>query len=293
MAIDPRTTRWAQSVRSGVRPPPDALREHLLAVHAANTGFTERLAAHAHDGKGRTTYAWLADLIDPSRHRRMVDLACGSGHLTALCHARFGENLTIDAIDMSADELELARRRVPDGAARFHQGLAQDLSFAPTGSIDVVLCHWALTLMDPVEPVLTEVKRVLAPGGVFGAIVDGDPSTAPIYGATDSLIFRHVQQALPHYGTIDLGDPRVRTRAALEDLVRTIFTDASLLIEPNVVHMRGAPGPLAAEAAGFYYAAFMLSDEETETLQADLARLLANGDGAKFDMPVNRLVVRV
>ncbi|MEM8552535.1 MAG: class I SAM-dependent methyltransferase, partial [Pseudomonadota bacterium] len=261
--------------------------------HAANAGFTERLAGQATDGEGRTTYAWLADLVDPARHTRMLDLACGSGRLSSICHQRFGSAVRIDAVDMSAAELSLARARLPTGAVRFHHALAQDLAFLPAASVDVVLCHWALTLMDPITPVLREVRRVLAPGGVFGAIVDGDPDTAPVYGAADALIFRHVQRALPNYGAIDLGDPRVRSRDALERLTRSMFDGASIAIEPNVVQISGEPLSLAAEAAGFYYAAFMLADDAIEALHVDLAALLAKTGRARFEMPVNRLIVRV
>ncbi len=41
-------------------------------------------------------------------------------------------------------------------------------------SADAVLCHMALMLMLPIEPVIGEIHRVLAPGGIFAA-VSGTP----------------------------------------------------------------------------------------------------------------------
>ena len=90
---------------------------------------------------------------------------------------------------MSADELTLARQRVPDPAVKLHLGLAQHMAFIADRSIDVVLCHWGLTLMDPVEQVLAEVRRVLRPEGILAAIV------APnVIGRIDDAQVTRVQQ---------------------------------------------------------------------------------------------------
>ena len=70
---------------------------------------------------------------------------------------------------MSQAELNLAKT-LADTATLVH-AKAQNLEFIGDEEIDVVLCHWALTLMDPVGPVLEEVSRVLKPGGTFAAIV--------------------------------------------------------------------------------------------------------------------------
>ena len=66
---------------------------------------------------------------------------------------------------MSADELALAAVRLPPERVSLHCAIAQDLGFLDDGSVGAVLCHWALTLMQPVQPVLQEVKRVLAADG--------------------------------------------------------------------------------------------------------------------------------
>ena len=73
-----------------------------------------------------------------------------------------------------------------------------------------MLCHWALTLMDPIGPVLDEVRRVLTPEGRFAALVDGPMNTAPGYSEVHDLIYSYVQEEIPSYGEIDLGDPRIR-----------------------------------------------------------------------------------
>ena len=74
-------TRWTQRLRCSERPSELELREHLLAVHRRHAGFTESCARRCRDGSGRNSYEWLAEAIDPNRHQRVLDLACGSGVL--------------------------------------------------------------------------------------------------------------------------------------------------------------------------------------------------------------------
>ncbi len=298
-------TGWTDRLRSGEQPSPAELREHLLSVHRRNTGFTEAYAGRARDAQGRTSYEWLAEIVDPARHGRVLDLACGSGPLLMICAERFRSRVALIGVDMSPDELALARARLPAGAAELRQGLAQDLSWLPDGAVDAVLCHWALTLMDPVGPVLAEARRVLRPGGVFAAIVDGDMALSPGYAATHRLIYGWARREIPGYGEVDLGDPRVRDGRALAALAQEAFgPGAEGRIEPGLVRLAGAPGALAREVAGFFYASLVLSPGARDAMLEELAALIAENaessggaglvapDGpASFAMPVSRLVV--
>ena len=288
-------TRWTQRLRCSERPSEVELREHLLAVHRHHTGFTESCARRCRDASGRNSYEWLAEAIDPNRHRRVLDLACGSGALTALCYQRYGGGIALIGVDMSSSELALARQQVPDEAVELHCGMAQEMGFIADASIDVVLCHWALTLMDPVEPVLTEVRRVLRPDGVFAAVIDGELTAAPGYSELHHLIYSWVQREYPGYGTVDMGDARVRTTAALAALMQEFFDGAQIQIEPAVVSLRATPDLLAREASGFFYASFVLSAPAHAQMLRELEALFTaqglNGR-SRFAMPINRLVVQ-
>jgi SAM-dependent methyltransferase len=287
-------TPWSQRLRRGEQPSGAELREHLLMVHQHHAGFTESCAGRCRDAHGRNSYEWLLEVVDPSRHPRVLDLACGSGALTALCHRRFGSRVALTGVDMSPDELALARARVPDPDVELHRAMAQDMGFIPTASIDVVLCHWGLTLMDPLEPVLAEIGRVLRPGGILAAIVDGEPSAAPGYDELNDLIYGWVQREYPGYGTVDMGDSRMRTAAAFAPLMEASFHGAEVRIEPAVVSLDGDPDTLAREAAGFFYASFVLSPPARRQMLREVATLFAgqgdDGQG-RFSMPIHRLVV--
>ncbi|MBM7069000.1 class I SAM-dependent methyltransferase [Actibacterium sp. 188UL27-1] len=291
----PLRTDWTEIVSHGDAPDATALRSHLRAVHRENAGFTERCAMRCRDTDGRTSYDWLIDAVDGSQHRKILDLACGSGPLLELCHQRFPAEVDLVGVDMAPEELALAKARLPVGRARLIEAQAQSMACLSDNSVDIVLCHWALTLMDPVAPVLAESARILAPGGRFAAIVDGDMDMARGYRNVHDLIYGYVQVELPQYGAFDLGDPRVRDTDSLADLTRRAFPTASVEVHPNVVTMRGSAETIAEEAAGFFYAAFVLPPDRRAAMLTDLAAYLCanmdQGEQASFAMPINRLVV--
>jgi ribosomal protein L3 glutamine methyltransferase len=69
-------------------------------------------------------------LREPARVSRVLDLCTGSGCLAILA-ARVFPNATIDAVDLSADALEVAKRNVADHALAKRIRLAQGDLFAP------------------------------------------------------------------------------------------------------------------------------------------------------------------
>ncbi len=287
---------WTDAVARGAVPDPAALRDHLRRVHREHPGFTERCAASCRDAHGRSSYEWLAEAVDSRVHAGVLDLACGSGPLLEICHRRFPEALKLIGVDMSPEELALARDRLPASRAELIEARAQALDMLPDGSVDVALCHWALTLMDPVPPVLAEMARVVAPGGRFAAIVDGPMDAAPGYERLHDVIYGYVRAELPEYGDIDLGDPRIREAGSLASLVANAFPDASVTVEPNLVSMQGPAERIAEEAAGFFYAAFVLPPEQRTAMLVELTALVRandpSGAGGRFVMPINRLVVQ-
>jgi len=294
MTEAPLRTDWTDSVAHGAAPDEAALREHLCDVHEQYAGFTESCAMHCRDEAGRTSYDWVVEVVERERYQVILDIACGSGPLLQLCHESLPPETRLIGMDLSPDELRLAQDRLPAGRAELVEGQAQQLDFLADDAIDVALCHWALTLMDPITPVLTELTRVIAPGGRFAALVDGPMDAAPGYRQVHDLIYSHVQAELPNYGPIDLGDPRVRTGNSLVSLIEHAVPGAAVRIETSVVKMSGPSKTLAEEASGFFYAAFVLSPTARQRMLAELADLIADtptGQAPTFAMPVNRLIV--
>jgi ubiquinone/menaquinone biosynthesis C-methylase UbiE len=285
---------WTRQIECGKQPSSADLQDHLAVVHDNNSGFTESVAWNCRDVNENNSYDLLADIVDQKCHSNLLDLACGSGVLLDLCIRRFGKKISYSGVDISHGELKLARERLAYSNVKLYHGMAQNLDFISDKSIDIILCHWALTLMDPVVPVLATIKRVLREGGVFAAIIDGVGETAPGYLEVHKIIYEHTQRKYPEYGVIELGDPRVRSTIKLKNLMAETFVNSEISIIPTLLYLNADPKKLALEAAGFFYAAYVLSVSEYSLMLNDLekhfATNLQDGD-SRFVMPVNLLKV--
>jgi len=288
---------WTDSLTRNLHPDSNALVDHLRTIHQEHTGFTELCASFCRDETGRNSYEWLAELVPNNESLRVLDLACGSGPLLKILFDR-NKSLNLIGVDMCPEELALAKTRLINSGVNLIESKAQKLTTIDDNSIDIVLCHWALTLMDPILPVLDEVRRVLTSEGRFVALVDGPMSAAPNYKEVHDLIYSYVQEEIPNYGQIDLGDPRIRGSESLSNLINKAYPEANVNIETNVVSMEGPATQVAEIAAGFFYAAFVLKPESRKLMITRLSELLAiskqSSDSqrqGRFSMPINRLLV--
>ena len=289
---------WIESLVSNLHPNGNALVDHLRTIHQENTGFTEACASSCRDKAGRNSYEWLGEVVPDNVSLSVLDLACGSGPLLKILFDR-NKNLNLKGIDMCPEELVLAKSRLKNSGVNLIESKAQNLTAIKDNSIDIVLCHWALTLMDPIAPVLHEVKRVLTSDGQFAALVDGPMNAAPGYAEVHDLIYSYVQEEIPSYGEIDLGDPRIRGSESLLNLAHKSFPEANITIETNVVSMEGPVTKVAEIAAGFFYAAFILKPEKRKLMIKNLSNVLSiskvstdNERQGRFSMPITRLLVR-
>ncbi|MEU5976825.1 methyltransferase domain-containing protein [Streptomyces sp. NPDC047315] len=102
----------------------------------------------------------------------VVELACGTGHLTAEIVRRLDGHGAVLAVDKSLGMLEVARRKVlplVEASPGLHvemsdgdmEGFVRGL---PSGSADVVVVGWAICYAKPAR-LLAQVERVLRPGG--------------------------------------------------------------------------------------------------------------------------------
>ena len=288
---------WTDSLSKNQKPDGKALLAHLRTVHQHHTGFTETCASTCRDETGRNSYEWLAEIVPDIDGIRVLDLACGSGPLLKILYDR-NKNLKLKGVDMCPEELAIAKGRLPEGAVDLFELKAQNLTAINDNSIDVVLCHWALTLMNPITPVLNEIRRVLSPGGRFAALVNGPMNAAPGYSDVHNLIYGYVQAKLPKYGEIDLGDPRIRSADSLDHLVREVFPEAKVTVETSVVSMKGPVSEVAETAAGFFYASLILPPETHKIMLSELSNLLVVSKQSRdfkkqgrFAMPINRLLI--
>jgi SAM-dependent methyltransferase len=100
--------------------------------------------------------------------RRILDAGCGSGPLFAALRDR---GAIVTGFDKSAGMLEVARRRLGDGADLQVADLGSPLPF-PDGAFDDVIASLVLHYLEDWGPALAELRRVLKPGGRLIVSVD-------------------------------------------------------------------------------------------------------------------------
>jgi len=157
----------------------------------------------------RQTVQSMLDAAHVAPGMQLLDVCCGPGMLAASALQRGAATV---GLDFSAEAVELARRRVPDG--RFQQGDAQALPF-PAASFDAVVCGYGLMHLSEPAAAMREMLRVLRPGGRAAL------SVWDVSGAGFTLVYEAVRArgsmdvALPHGPDFfQFGSPE-RMRAAL------------------------------------------------------------------------------
>jgi arsenite methyltransferase len=100
----------------------------------------------------------------------VLDLGSGGGIDVILSARRVGPNGTAYGVDMTDEMLALARRNAAEaGIANVHflKGVIEQIPL-PADSVDVVISNCVINLSVDKPAVLTEIARVLKPGGRIG-----------------------------------------------------------------------------------------------------------------------------
>lgn len=129
----------------------------------ASEGFGS--AAEAYE-RGRPSYpddlvAWLVERLGVAPGRAVLDLAAGTGKLTRLLLPTGADLVAIEPVDAMRDQLLRACPGVEAIA-----GTAESIPRADA-SVDAVTVAQAFHWFEP-GPALTEIARVLRPGGALG-----------------------------------------------------------------------------------------------------------------------------
>ncbi len=188
---------------------------------------------------------WPQELPLLDRYRgaaRVLDVGAGTGEFSSRL-AQLWPEATVTGVDVLSSSVELARNRHQALAPRlqFEQGDAFQLQY-PEGSFDLVACRHVLQAIPTPELVISELARVLRPGGYAHILTEDygmlhmmvaalDPDElwrdGPVqYAArtnTDARIGRRTWSLMRQAGFIDL-----RVDYVIVDTVRverTVFAD--------------------------------------------------------------------
>ena len=200
---------------------------------------------------------WLA----PQPGERILDLGCGDGQLTKRI-AAIGAIVT--AVDASPEMVAAARSR---GIAA-DQGAAESLPY-PDRSFDAVFSNAVLHWVRGQDEMLTEVRRVLRPGGRFVAEMGGHGNIAAIRVAFAVVLARH-----GHAEKGDRGNHYPTPESYTRRLQKHGFTVDRMLLfpRPTLLGEGGMVGWLRTFCRGALNA---LPEQLRETVVEETAAILA------------------
>ena len=205
--------------------PLTAAETYLQDFHQRQVGATSAAFAHlpasSPAGSWASSYDVLTSLVPAvDTPLTVLDLACGDGHLLGLLAARRQPRLQLLGVDMSQGELAAARAALPP-SVHLLQGRGQALHL-PSASVDYLVSHMALMLMDDIEQVVREMRRVLRPGGQLAAIV----GRTFLLGEVNDVFTRVFKPiASTELPPLRFGDRRTGSEAGWRELLDGSFAD--------------------------------------------------------------------
>jgi SAM-dependent methyltransferase len=185
--------------------------------------------------------------------RRVLDVGCGEGQV-ARCIARGGA----DVVGLDPTPSQIREAHIRGGPPRFVQAAAEQLPFRSFTFEAVVLCL-ALEHIEPFEPAIHEIARVLAPGGQFLLLLVHPLLQAPGSGWVDDKgsdeQYWRVGSYLPDHFAIDEVEPGIHLPFNHRPLARYVHAigEVGMLIEDMIEP--SPPPSVLIETGGFRDAA--------------------------------------
>lgn len=237
---------------------------------------------------------WAARLVAHAQvapGARVLDLASGTGVVARTAARAAGLEGSVLATDISPAMLARLSEREPDpDAAPIVVAPAPAESIPrPDASIDVVLCQQGLQFMPDRPAVMREVRRLLAPGGVFAAAVwDREQPLVPFDHYAGALAATGVEPPFP--GAFDAG------RYALKRDELAALLDGFTDVETESVELEITWPDLESAVAGIHGTPFAplfagLQPARREVVAADIAGRLG-GETGELRHSMHAVIVR-
>lgn len=130
----------------------------------------------------------LCEAAGVTTGQTVLDIACGTGIVARTAADRAAPDGHVVGLDLNEAMLTVARRVRPD--IDWRQGDAAALPF-PDASFDIVLCQMALMFLPDRRTALSEMRRVVRPGGTVAVVVSSRLDAQPAFRPFVTMAARH------------------------------------------------------------------------------------------------------
>ena len=226
----------------------------------------------------------VADAAQVGPGQSVLDVACGTGALTAVLAERVGVRGTVVGLDANPQMLEVARRKSLN--VEWRHGRAVSLPF-DSDRFDAVASQFGLMFFEDRGTALRELTRVLRPGGHLAvAVCDGLDRSAG-YAALAALLQRLFGDTVAEAfrAPFALGEP-TQLRSLCD---RAGIPEATVTRRAGTVRFESIAALVATERACVWTLGGLLDDEQFERLLKEAAMgLLPFADArgqVTFEMP--------
>lgn len=232
------------------------------AVRAFEHAGWQRAAARYTGTFAHATAPFIEPLLEAagvSAGTRVLDVACGHGHVAAAAATR---GATAQAVDFSSAMVGIARTTYPDIAVS--EGDAENLPFGAR-TFGAVVSGFGIHHVPRAVRALAECRRVLKPGGRLAFTVWATPVDNIAWSLVFDAIARHGQRAAnapPPGGALNQPDHCLRA------LQLAGFRDRSAEIVRAEWQLPNAPALIAALSAGTVRMAALIDTQQPAALGA-------------------------
>src|SRR5215475_1927536 len=141
----------------------------------------------------------VIDLAHPQKGDHVLDVACGTGVVARMVADRVGTTGAVVGVDLNPGMLNVARTLGSTGAAcgvsvQWQEASADKLPF-PNASFNVAYCQLGLQFFADRVAALSEMHRVLVPGGRLALMVWCGIHESPGFAILAGALDRHIGQA--------------------------------------------------------------------------------------------------
>lgn len=142
----------------------------------------------------------------------VLDVACGTGAVSAVASQRLHSSSMLVGIDLSNVALSIAMRFVPRG--QFAQMDAEHIGLL--GKFDKIFCQYALMFFPDPRKVLIALRNLMKKSGMLAISVHGSADQVPYFSTIMNPVLAHIPDIRPS------GSPTVHRFGKPGDFERTI-----------------------------------------------------------------------